>query len=521
MKGSRFYSLRIEIVVNILILMGVAIATVGIMVIKVFENNMVAMRLADGEVLVSNLQKTIADNHVKNKTIVLKGLQHTISVFAEQSRAVEVVVVDKYQKVLGHTDSQKIGELMKEARLKQAVIYNNKSSQVKEHRSLFIVFRYENITYYNPILVNGNPVGGVMAVFPLTKMNDILSRMGWLILYFLLFDSFLIFLFSNFILSRIVIKPLRKFLKAAERVAGGDLSHRIDYERRNEIGQLSATFNTMADKLEEHVGYLERVNRDLKNAQQELISSEKLASVGRLAAGVAHEVGNPLGAILGYTDMLIRGVEDEETRSDFLKRIEKEIKRIDAIIKELLDYSRPTQLEVKEVDINAVIKETLSFLSHQKSFDKINLTMDLSKEVPLVMVDDNQLQQVLMNIILNSIDAIAEDGKLEIISTLYTPGDDDSSFHRRRRNDEERQGIVRQVKKEVKITMRDNGYGIKDKDLNHIFDPFFTTKDPGKGTGLGLSISQRIIETFNGRLEVKSEWGKGTTFIVYLPVTES
>lgn len=519
MKGSNYYSLRTEIVINILILMGVAIATVGIMVIKIFENNVVAMRSADGEILVSYLQRTIEDNHVKNGKFVLGGLQHTITAFAEQSKASDVVVVDKQYTLLGHTGSKQIDAFAVEDDFKNAVKLNLKLTKVEEKSSSFFFTHYENITFFSPIVFKGKHIGGIMTVFPLAKMNNLLLRVKLLVLIFLLFDSALLLIFGNFLLSRIVVKPLKKILKAAERVAGGDLSHRIDYQSRNEIGQLSVTFNTMAGTLEEHVGYLERVNRDLKNAQQELINSEKLASVGRLAAGVAHEVGNPLGAILGYTGMLIRGVKDEETQSDFLKRIEKEIKKIDDIIKELLDYSRPTQLDIKKVAVNTVIKETISFLSHQKNFVKIDLTMKLDETIPLVMADGNQLQQVLMNIILNSVDAIKEDGRLDIISSLFTPKG--GTLHHRRRNDEERQDIVRQVEKQVQITLKDNGSGIKNEDLNHIFDPFFTTKDPGKGTGLGLSISQRIIETFNGRLEVKSEWGKGTTFIISLPVAKS
>ncbi|MBE9504230.1 MAG: HAMP domain-containing protein, partial [Proteobacteria bacterium] len=516
-------SLRTEIVINILILVVAAIATVGIMVIKIFENNIVDMRSADGEILASYIQKSVEDSLTRKGEILLKGLQPTIDTFARQSRAKNILIVDNNFKVLAHTNLKEIGKVSNDEKLMDAVKFNMISAHVKERNGTFFMSQYDSISFFRPIRFNGKTIGAIKTVFPLDEMNDLLVRTRYLVLFFLLFDSILLIIFGNFLLSRLIVKPLQKFLKASERIATGDLSHRLDYKSDNELGQLSLTFNSMAEKLEEHVGYLERINRELKQAQQELVRSEKLASVGRLAAGIAHEVGNPLGAILGYTDMLIKGVDGEETRSDFLKRIEKEIKRIDVIIKELLDYSRPTRLEIKTMDVNTVISDTVSLLSHQKSFGEISINMDFADHLPQVMADDNQFQQVLINIMLNAVDAMKDGGDLNIATEIFSPKEDDSDFPRRRRSDPHnesftpgRHDLVQTMNERVKITIEDNGSGIKKEDLEFIFDPFFTTKEPGKGTGLGLSISQRIIETFNGKLEVRSTLGRGTAFMIYL-----
>lgn len=520
-------SLRTEIVINILILVVAAIATVGIMVIKIFENNIVDMRSSDGEILASYIQKTVEDSFVSKGKILLKGLQPSIDTFTRQSRASDVVVVDSDFKILAHTDLKEIGKTSNDEKLMGAVKFTMVSAHVKERNGAFLVSKYDSISFFRPIRFKDRSIGAIKAVFPLDEMNSLLNRTRYLVLFFLLFDSILLFIFGNFLLSRIIVKPLKQFLKASERIANGDLSHRLDYKSDNELGQLSFTFNSMAEKLEEHVGYLERINRELKQAQQELLRSEKLASVGRLAAGIAHEVGNPLGAILGYTDMLIKGGEDEQARSDFLKRIEKEIKRIDVIIKELLDFSRPTHLEIKTIDVNAVISDTVSLLSHQKSFGEISISLDLSDHLPQVRADDNQFQQVLINIVLNAVDAMKEGDNLNIVTEIFRPKEGGHDFPRRKSDSHngvfksERHDLVQTVNEKVKITIEDNGCGIKKEDLEFIFDPFFTTKEPGKGTGLGLSISQRIIETFNGKLEVTSTLERGTAFMIYLPVAGS
>jgi signal transduction histidine kinase len=279
-------------------------------------------------------------------------------------------------------------------------------------------------------------------------------------------------------------------------------------------------------------------NKQLKQTQEELIRTEKLASIGRFAAGVAHEVGNPLGAILGYTSILEKEGIDREEAKDYLKRIEKEIERINRIVRELLDYARPSKFEIREVDVNKVVENTLSLLSYQKNFRNIETQLELHLDLPAVMGDESQLSQVFINIVLNAIDAMPTGGTLRIRTEEYlienayvdSPprlgpprrrGDPEESdyFHLRRMNPLS----VMLTKfsngdRVVKVRISDTGVGIKKEDLERIFDPFFTTKSPDKGTGLGLSISLRIVESMAGEMRVESEVGKGSAFEVYFPI---
>jgi two-component system NtrC family sensor kinase len=282
---------------------------------------------------------------------------------------------------------------------------------------------------------------------------------------------------------------------------------------------------------------LESANRQLKQAQEELIRTEKLASIGRFAAGVAHEVGNPLGAILGYTSILQRGEIEREEEKDYLNRIEKEIERINRIVRELLDFARPSKFEIREVNVNKVVENALSLLSYQKNFKNIQTQLDLQVNLPLIKGDESQLSQVFINIILNGIDAMPGGGTLEIQSEEYLVEDffpirKHRPYPTRRKGDPRESDYLHLRKADpisvfltkfsrgdrlVRIRISDTGIGIKKEDLERIFDPFFTTKSPDKGTGLGLSISLRIVESMGGEIRVESEIGKGTNFGLYFP----
>jgi signal transduction histidine kinase len=291
------------------------------------------------------------------------------------------------------------------------------------------------------------------------------------------------------------------------------------------------------ESLESYLDSLETTNTKLKEAQEEILRSEKLASIGRFAAGVAHEVGNPLGAILGYTSILEREGVDHEEAKDYLKRIEKEIERINRIVRELLDFARPSKAEVKDVNVNQALENTLSLLSYQKDFKEIQTQLDLRSDLPMIRGDEAQLSQVFINIILNAIDAMPGGGSLRIQTGTYVvehpfldsfhwlhpprrKGDPvESNYSHLRKPDPLSAMLTKFSRGEilVKILISDTGTGVGKEDLKRIFDPFFTTKGPDKGTGLGLSVSLRIVETMGGEIKVESELRKGTKFEIYFP----
>jgi hypothetical protein len=317
------------------------------------------------------------------------------------------------------------------------------------------------------------------------------------------------------------------------------------------VGRLFFSFNHMAarlredrNKMEEYIRTLETVNRDLRRAQDEVLRSEKLASIGRLAAGVAHEVGNPTGAILGYVDLLTQGGLARNEEKDILERTGKEAERIRRIVRELLDFSRPSPGENQVVDVAEIIRNTLSLISHQKKvWKQIEVITDFPSNLPRWRGDSHQLQQVLINLFLNAADAMMGTGadpgvrskRLRIAVGKLGPEDLrelTAVLPRRRKGDAPdvdytplRSGTSSsQTKKEInsgiRIEVEDTGPGMPAAIREKIFDPFFTTKPPGEGTGLGLAICLRIVESYGGRIRVESKEGKGTCFMVLLPVVE-
>ncbi len=318
--------------------------------------------------------------------------------------------------------------------------------------------------------------------------------------YVLLFSA-VIAGFGYALLTRVLLGPLRQILEATERVARGDLEVRVQVTEDNELGALAHGFNRMTEQiklqqqdLRRNLEALERANRELERTQNQLIFSEKLASVGRLAAGVAHEIGNPLSATLGYLELLKRNPELGAEDRDVLQRIEKELERIHRIIRELLDYSRPPKSEPEAVTVNQVVSSAVNLVSTQKGFPAIETALRLEHGLPAVRGSSHDLQQLLVNLILNAVDAMPKGGRLTISTAPHIvdpPG--------------------------VEIRVEDTGEGIARENLRRIFDPFFTTREPGRGTGLGLSICSRIVESMAGRIEVESEPGRGSAFTVVLP----
>jgi len=231
-----------------------------------------------------------------------------------------------------------------------------------------------------------------------------------------------------------------------------------------------------------------------KNMEQQLLQADKLASLGQLAAGVAHEINNPLGLILGYTQLLIRNESVGSQKNEDLKTIEKHSRNCKMIVEALLNFARRTETKKLKIDINQTIEEVIAVIKHHFMLDNICIKKVFNDNMPLITGDNEKLKQVLMNLLMNARQAIPDSGSITIITTF----------------------IPKQ--KKVCIIVKDTGSGIPENILNKIFDPFFTTKPTGQGTGLGLSVSYGIIKEHNGEIFAKSEPGTGATFKVELPV---
>jgi len=367
------------------------------------------------------------------------------------------------------------------------------------------------ISVSSPLIISGRSMGGINISAPLGPIYKSVMESEKLVLLYIILDTLILAIVGIYLLSRIVVKPIHRLLKMTEEYKDGDIIPSIVEDQRNEIGNLSRSFGVMLQRLEDnkkelrrHISSLEEANRRLKEAQKEIIRAEKLASVGRLAAGIAHEIGNPIGIILGYLGLIRKGDITDQEKRDFIDRVEAEITRVNRIINQLLDFSRPSSGKKKESRVHELLSYTVNMLRPQSIMEGIKINLDLRASRDMIMTDPNQLHQVFLNIILNATDALSG------IDLTKEPGEKELS-------------ITSENPNEYTIELRfiDNGPGIAEEELIHIFDPFYTTKDPGKGTGLGLSVCYWIVEGQGGEIRAESVIGKGTAIIVGLPIQGS
>lgn len=367
----------------------------------------------------------------------------------------------------------------------------------------------------------------------------------WAFLYILLLigaDILVFFLFGRWLIQSRVLFPLDRMVSEAEGIADGDYARRLPEWEAEEIDRLSSSLNRMAERLINHqmelarnIESLERTNRDLTEARDELIRSEKMASLGQMAAGVAHEIGNPLSAIMGNVDLLKRGAAGRSLQ--LADATYEQVLRIDRIIRGLLDYSRTREARPRPVAVNEVVEKTLELASSQPRFAGVALDLELADPTPSVRADPYQLEQVLVNLLLNAADAMEgrADRRVRVVTSCRTyerpaivairrkddpPGIDYS--HRRRYNRPERVPRLHPFEageEIVEIRLEDTGPGIPEEELERIFEPFMTTKEPGKGTGLGLAVAARLIDGMDGTIHAGNTDG-GATFTILLPACD-
>lgn len=342
------------------------------------------------------------------------------------------------------------------------------------------------ITAYEPILDPNKEIIGVLYVGVLRAPFVHQLNIVTLVFLAIVLGTTVASLILLFIATSWVLRPVHHVVVMAQRVIGGDLTARVGIRPPGEMGVLCRAIDSMAEAV------AEREEMITSDAQRQIGRSEQLASVGRLAAGVAHEINNPLTGVLAFADML-RDKEnmDDEDRQD-LDLIIRETKRVREIVRGLLDFARETPFVKKPIDINDLIRQTLRLLGRRGAFQNVYTVEDLDEELPAISADRNQLQQVLMNLVLNACEAMADGGTLMVASS---------------RRDER---VV------VKVT--DTGCGINPEQINQIFEPFYTSKPVGKGTGLGLSVSYGILQQHGGTLEVESVPNMGSTFTITLPI---
>jgi two-component system, NtrC family, sensor kinase len=293
-----------------------------------------------------------------------------------------------------------------------------------------------------------------------------------------------------------VTEPLRELRQGAEAVGRCDFNQRVAVHSRDECGQLAIVFNAMTENIQQSRLQLEKTVETLKTTQEQLVQSEKLSAIGKFVAGVAHELNNPLAAVVGFAEVLSNTTADVKSRQ-YSETIFKSAMRCKRIVQSLLSFARREQSERKLVSLNNLIEMILEIVGYSLRTSNIEVISQLEPKLPLVLADTSQIQQVLLNIINNALEAIqagGHSGRIQITTETRAPN--------------------------IRITIQDNGPGIPREHLRRIFDPFFTTKDVGKGTGLGLSLCYGYIKEHGGTITPLSQLGKGATFLIELPIAE-
>jgi two-component system NtrC family sensor kinase len=307
--------------------------------------------------------------------------------------------------------------------------------------------------------------------------------------------------------------PLSELMKGTEHLGAGQLGYQIKLNSgQDELAEVAKSFNTMSHQLQEARNEIrawahtledrvEQKTRELTGAREEMSRVERMASIGKLAAVVAHEINNPLAGILTYAKLLKKRAGKEPSANienvEMLDLIESESRRCGEIVRHLMTFGRPSSMNYERTDLNSVIDRCVRLVQHQLDLKNIELHLNLAGDLASVRCDPGQIEQVLLALVMNAIDALPNGGTLTLATHKAPAGTD------------------------VQVEVRDDGVGIPLEVLKNMFEPFFTTKERGRGLGLGLAISRQIVERHQGRIEVKSEPGKGTLFTITLPMQGS
>ncbi len=341
-----------------------------------------------------------------------------------------------------------------------------------------------------PVVLGHEKLGGIRLGFNLKPLFDEMKAATFRALG-ISAGIFLIGLLIIFGIAMRMTKPIEQLTQAAKHIEQGDLQYRVGLKRSDEIGNLAAAFDQMAERLMNR-------ERELRQSQSLIRRADRLSSLGMLTAGLAHEIRNPLVAIRTFTQLLPERYQDMEFRNNFQVLALKEVDRICGLISDLLSFARPSPPNVSAEDVNEIVESIVRILETEAKEKEIQMSPRLAADLPKIFIDKEQIKQVSMNVILNALQSIEGRGVVEVFTRLFTKNG---------------------TEQYVQIEVRDSGAGIPEKDLEDIFNPFFTTKKDG--SGLGLSISHQIVQEHGGYIVVESQVGKGTTFFINLPLGQA
>lgn len=495
---SRSVGLRTEILITLSLLLGAALLFGGLVMLRFTESSLLEERVQQLDAFTNLLADSISMSGAENvhldeshmKALSAEGINCRVWRIYNQ----DLVLIDQWQAT---------GEEGLESQFQAALKYQSKVSgrlqRFVDFPTLLNIFNHSEpkVQFIIPLEFNKDFIGLMELSYSLNDIRFKLLQSQWLILIYVILYGLVLVGAGYFLILRNIIRPAGSLLIATNAVGQGNLENRLLVDGPLEISQLAVAFNKMVEALqssrnetESQIAILEETNKQLEQTKNELVRREKMASVGQLAAGLAHELGNPLAALIGYLELLRQRVEQSADK-DLIARSLAETKRIDFLVRELLDFSRPDrQQQLEVVDPVVVLNDSVELLNNQGTMTGITIVSNLPDVTAAVLINRNKLQQIFVNLLLNGVQACSNAGTITLDAGCSTDN--------------------------VWLSIGDNGCGIADDALKRIFDPFYTTKDPGMGTGLGLAMCQRIIEEVGGDMSVESKLTQGSVFTVKL-----
>lgn len=502
---------RTKIALNVVILLLISALITDILVIVIIQGVMVRDLLDRQSHQISWFGRAVLQRPQANQATQMEKQLLTAFTLVEGDLRSDMLVADQYGTVL----YEKSGDRHTVEQLRNGV--KTAAQTGRTHRKYFDItwavywWNPSAVLVSVPIYIDGRFRGSVATIVPLVPLYDKLRKYNRPVFLYILFNTIVLASIGLYRIFRIYLRPIDRLVHQADDYGQNEDFFFTFRQGESDLNRLSSALNRMlkriADdksKLTETVNHLEKANEELRRAQNEIIRAEKMASVGRLAAGIAHEIGNPIGIVLGYLDLLKQSDLDREEHDEYTRRAESEIQRINRVIRQLLDLARPKQSVNDYTSVHDVINDIVEVMAHQPMMSGIILEKRFEARLDCIRGDTDQLRQVFLNLLLNAADAIKSYENIDQGSILIS-----TSLS---------QEAKAQEKKWLCIEFQDNGEGINEEQLGNIFDPFYTTKEPGKGTGLGLAVSFIIIEKMGGTISVKSTIGQGTTMSIRLPI---